>query len=102
MPDQAGDTARFRASTVTAVSTSDDVQVASISFPLGASAYTITNSQTMTVSGAGVKNSSGMTQNFLADGPYSFTNSASAGNLTSYTANGGGVSAPPGTIVFNR
>jgi hypothetical protein len=68
-----------------------------IVFNPGASAFTITASPmfTLTISGVGITNNSGITQNFVTgveplgnSGVVQFTNSASAGTSVSFTNNG--------------
>jgi autotransporter-associated beta strand protein len=95
------DIATFDLSETTAVSLSADTEVDSIVFNSGASAYTITASPglTLTISGTGITNSSGTTQNFVTAvneagglGAIVFTNSATAGSMTAFTNNGSAVS----------
>ena len=114
-PNGAGDTATFDVSNTTAVSLSASVQVDGIIFNSGASAYTITASDSdLTVSGTGIANNSGVTQNLVADviqsGGYGrsiyFTNNATAGSSTIFTAKGAFSFSPSspgafgGTIQF--
>src|SRR5439155_621565 len=63
---------------------------------------------TLTISGVGITNNSGTTQNFVtasepgSDGVIQFTNSATAGSLTTFTNNSGTVfGSPRGTEFFN-
>ncbi len=67
VPNGPSDVATFSFSNTTAVSLSASVQVESVVFSEGASAFTITPDPgvTLTLSGAGVVNESGLTQNFV-------------------------------------
>lgn len=70
IPNGPGDVATFGVSNTTQISVAAnaDTEVDRIVFNAGASTYTITNSSTdgmFTISGAGVINNSGVTQNFL-------------------------------------
>jgi autotransporter-associated beta strand protein len=98
-PNGPSDTATFAVSNKTGVSLSADTEVNGIVFNAGASAFTITTSPgffVLTISGAGISNNSGITENFvnLANptqrGRIVFTNSASAGSSTLFTNNAGG------------
>jgi autotransporter-associated beta strand protein len=97
IPNGPSDTATFAASNTTGVSLSANTEVNGIMFNAGASAFTITAGPTLTltVSGAGIANNSGTTQNLVttADiigtrGMIQFRNSATGGNLTVFTNNG--------------
>ena len=101
-----GDTATFGLSNVTNIVFSSDVRVNSIVFAPGASAYAITaNPQlALRISGTGITNNSGITQNFVTnggtmseanEGGISFSGDSSAGNGT-FTVNGGTVSGARG------
>jgi autotransporter-associated beta strand protein len=106
VPNASTDIATFDLSNTTAISTSVDTEVDSVVFSSGASAYTITASAgffTLTISGTGITNSSGITQNFVTDvngsgdqGGIVFSNSAAAGNMTAFTNNGAAVSGAEG------
>ena len=96
-PNGPADTATFASSSITGVSVSSNTEVNGLVFNSGASAFTITASPalTLTISGVGVTNNSGMTQNFVVGvdlasnfGTITFTNSATAGSLTAFTNNG--------------
>jgi autotransporter-associated beta strand protein len=101
VPNGPADIATFRLSNTTDVSISADTEVNTIRFATGASAYTITASPgvTLTISGAGIVNNSGATQNFVTiedaigsieyRGKIFFINSATAGNSTVFTNHGG-------------
>lgn len=97
-PNGAADSATFGSSTVNAVSLSANTQVNNILFSNGGmTAYTITASpaSALTISGSGITNNSGVTQNFVAagnDGLIRFTNSATAGFNTAFTTKGGEIS----------
>jgi hypothetical protein len=100
-PNGPADTAAFATSTQTAVSISASTEVNGIVFNAAGSAFTITASTplTLTISGTGITNNSGITQNFVstdnAAGNHAFitfTNSATAGSSTMFTNNGGLVS----------
>ena len=97
VPNAPTDTATFAISNQTSISISANTEVNGIVFNAGASAFTITAGPTLTltVSGAGTANNSGVTQNFVttADitgkrGTIQFRNSATVGNLTNFTNNG--------------
>jgi outer membrane autotransporter protein len=92
VPNGPDDTATFAFSNITDVFLSANTEVNGIVFSPGASAFTITASSgfTLTISGVGITNNSGITQNFVIDsfGVMAFTNSATAGNLTEFTNNG--------------
>lgn len=97
IPNGPLDTATFASSNTRGVSISANTEVDGIVFNAGASAFTITAGPTLTltVSGAGITNISGITQNFVtAGGPsggigqISFFNSATAGSGTVFTNNG--------------
>jgi autotransporter-associated beta strand protein len=94
VPNGPADIAIFGLSHTTDVSISADTDVNAIRFTTAASAYTITAGPgfTLTISGAGITNNSGMVQKFVtaAGRNYNyanlvFTNSASAGSSTRFT-----------------
>ncbi len=93
IPNGPSDTATFQSSNVTDVLLSADTEVDGIVFGAGASAFTIiaTPRFALTISGVGITNNSGIPQNFVTGdfGTIAFTNSATAGNLTMFTNNGG-------------
>jgi hypothetical protein len=101
-PNGPADTAAFATSTKTAVSISANTEVNGIVFNAAASAFTITANTplTLTISGTGITNNSGITQNFVmiagstinTHAAITFTNSATAGSSTMFTNNGGLVS----------
>src|SRR6059058_330412 len=109
VPNGATDTASFATSNTTNVFLSANTEVNGIIFNAGASAFTITvgPTLTLTVSGAGITNNSGVTQNFvtMADingtqhGTIQFTNGATAGNGTRITNSGPEASDNPGGIT---
>jgi autotransporter-associated beta strand protein len=107
VPNGPSDTATFNTSTITNVSLSGAVEVSGIVFGAGASQFTITCPQQLTLSGAGITNNSGVAQNFVANGgfaPLLFTNSATAGTRTVFTNNHGSIEfhdkATAGTATF--
>ena len=98
VPNGSGDTATFAVSNTTGVSLSANTEVSGIVFSSGTSAFTITASPplTLTMSGTGVVNDSGIAQNFVTAVDQSgnrenifLTQSASAGSLTVFTNKGG-------------
>jgi hypothetical protein len=99
VPNGPSDTATFGLSDTTDVSMSANTEVNGITFtPLATNPYTITASPglTLTISGSGVTNNSGRTQEFVTGvdgtgnfGQIVFRNSATAGNSTSFTNNAG-------------
>ncbi len=67
VPNGPSDVATFATSSGTGISLEADDEVSSIVFPAGASSYTIRDmKRTLTISGAGILNNSGATQNFAA------------------------------------
>jgi autotransporter-associated beta strand protein len=111
VPNGSADTATFGHSLTANISLSANTEVNGITFAsaMFPSAYTITASPqtTLTISGPGITNNSGTTQTFVTDtngpgaGGIFFTNSATAGNSTSFTNRGGTVSgADPGRIAI--
>ena len=97
VPNGSADTATFAVSNTTAISISANTIVDGITFAPGASSFTITASPffALTISGAGITNNSGTTQNFVATRNFSFpeqivfTNNATAGTSTIFTNNNG-------------
>jgi autotransporter-associated beta strand protein len=101
VPNGPNDRATFGVSNITGVHVplcEQDIEVKGIVFDAGASAFTFTVengcsfNQDLIISGVGITNSSGITQNFVnkhiaGEGNKSilFTNSATAGNLTVFT-----------------
>jgi autotransporter-associated beta strand protein len=111
VPNGPTDVATFGVSNNTAISFSQSVEVNAIDFTAGASAFTISVDprRTLTISGAGVSNASGIGQNFatfdrngLGAGAIVFTNSATAGVGNTYTNNGrtNGLSGVASTQFF--
>ncbi len=98
IPTVTADTATFGSSNTTNVTTAI-LNVGSIVFNPGASAYTITpaNPYQMTMAGSGIINNSGVVQNFLlpavpqfvgdeeSENLFTFSGTATAGSLTQYT-----------------
>jgi autotransporter-associated beta strand protein len=96
VPNGSTDIATFGKSNTAAVSISAGVEVNAITFNPGASAFTITllDTLTLTVSGSGIINNSGIVQNFIATSPtdeatvIQFTGNATAGDLATFTNEG--------------
>ena len=86
VPNGPNDNATFQTSNQTIVSLSADTEVNGIIFNSEASLFEIINGTaiTLTISGAGVTNSSGITQTFFISGHMAFTNASRAGDLTSF------------------
>jgi autotransporter-associated beta strand protein len=94
VPNGPADTATFGLSNTTNVSISEDTEVNGIAFTSAATnPYTIVASPglTLTISGVGITNNSGMTQNFVtvAGGEIRFTNNATGGSNVSISNEGG-------------
>src|SRR6476660_1968489 len=95
VPNGSADTATFAVSNTTAISISANTTVDGITFAPGASSFTITASPffALTISGVGITNNSGTTQNFVATRNFSFpqqivfTNNATAGTSTIFINN---------------
>jgi autotransporter-associated beta strand protein len=93
VPNGPNDIATFGVSSTTEVSINASIEVNSIVFSPGASAFTITlptgGSSGLTISGAGITNDSGITQNFVTYAhDISFHNNASADDAI-FAINGG-------------
>jgi autotransporter-associated beta strand protein len=82
VPNGPADTATFGLTNIADVIVWASTEVNGISFNAGASAYSITAFDTLTISGTGIANNSGSRQNFftVAGSIIKFTNSATAGN----------------------
>ena len=108
VPNGSADTATFAVSNTTAISISANMTVDGITFAPGASSFTITASPffALTISGVGITNNSGNTQNFVATRNFSFpeqivfTNNATAGTSTIFTNNNGTGSFGGGITIF--
>jgi hypothetical protein len=108
VPNAPTDTATFATSIQTTISISANTEVDGIVFNAGANSFTIAPIPLLmlTLSGAGITNSSGIPQNFVSDradgtnGQIVFTNSATAGNLTVFTNGGSTTTHPEGRIQF--
>jgi autotransporter-associated beta strand protein len=90
VPNGPSDTATFGVSNMTDVSLSGNIEVNGIVFNPGASAFTMDASTMfplLTISGVGITNNSGITQNFGAGLNIAFENTASAGTSTFFTHN---------------
>lgn len=99
IPNGTADTATFQSSTITSLSISAGTQVSAITFSPGASGFTIRATPglfNLAVSGPGIINDSGRTQNFESTtdasfnhGTILFNGSASAGTQCVFTNRGG-------------
>ncbi|MBA3961157.1 MAG: hypothetical protein H0X40_04545 [Chthoniobacterales bacterium] len=98
IPNGLSDVATFNNSSKTTIAVSETTEVSAMIFNPGASSYTIlpgpTEDRVFTLSGAGITNNSGVTQNITLPfmpgaGTVLFTNSASAGNAVVVTNLGG-------------
>ncbi|CAN7152676.1 autotransporter-associated beta strand repeat-containing protein [Bosea sp. LjRoot9] len=96
VPDTAGETAVFQGAIApAALAISASTTVGGITYDAGAQAYTITVGNTLALTGAGVVNNSGVTQNFVISAGQGvvFGGAADAGSNVVYTTAGnGGVS----------
>ena len=112
VPNGPADTATFASSIRTRPFIAFDAEVSGIVFNSGANAFTIENapgtSPTLTISGAGITNNSGILQNFafeLAGAQILFLNNATAGSLTAFTTTnmtfGGASTADHATFTNN-
>jgi hypothetical protein len=104
VPNCTADAATFGTSNLTSVSISknvNDEQVSGITFNIGASPFTVTVAEPagsccflLTISGVGIVNNSGMTQNLVSNSAYNghgqfrFANNSTAGSSTVFTNNG--------------
>src|SRR5438067_5046585 len=94
VPNGPADTATFVRSNQTDVLVTADIEVNSIVFNPRASAFTIDfplGAPTLTISGVGITNNSGIVQNFAPSSGntfITFLHSATAGSLTAFTNNG--------------
>src|SRR5712691_11102987 len=98
VPNGVADVATFDQSSQTAVSLSAPVAVAEIAFNSSAITYIVTvpSAQSLTLTGSGLTNNSGITQNFVSStdsagnsGILSFIGSSSAGSLTALRSEAG-------------
>ncbi|PYV73628.1 MAG: hypothetical protein DMG96_22520 [Acidobacteria bacterium] len=81
---------------------STDIEVSEVIFNAGASPFTITVKWALTISGIGITNNSGSTQNFVVTGPSRIlylTNNATAGENTLLTIRGGNGSDSHGGYI---
>ena len=111
VPNGAGDIATFANSNTTEVSISNSIQLNKIAFSSGAAPFTITAppSLKLTLSGAGVTNASATGQSFVLStdsaghfGSVTFSNSAAAGQSTTYRSLGSMNGNIGGTVSFNN
>jgi len=99
VPNSSADTATFGTSNTTGVFLSADTEVNRIHFNPGASGYTLSTGFVLTISGAGIANNSGTTQNFVLGaapassmdfgGTIQLMGSATVGGATVFTLSGG-------------
>jgi autotransporter-associated beta strand protein len=92
VPNGPADTATFGLSNTTNVSISEDTEVNGITFTSASTnPYTITANPglTLTISGVGIRNNSGITQHVDNFGTIAFSNSATAGSNVSIFSEGG-------------
>src|SRR5207248_5008352 len=112
VPNGPADTATFVRSNQTDVLVTTDIEVNSIVFNPRASAFTIDfplGAPTLTITGVGITNNSGIVQNFAPSSGntfITFLNSATAGSLTAFTNNGaitfGGTSTADNAAFTNN
>ena len=113
IPNGPGDTATFASSNRTSIDIPFNVEVNGIVFNPGASAFTIATNPavvpTITISGVGITNNSGIVQNFLLNrgaAQMEFLNSATAGSLTAFTNFATGITfgqtSTAGNATFNN
>ena len=113
IPNSPGDTATFASSNRTSIDIAFNVEVNGIVFNPGASAFTIATNPTVvptiTISGVGITNNSGIVQNFLLNrgaAQMEFLNSATAGSLTAFTNFATGITfgqtSTAGNATFNN
>lgn len=106
------ETATFAASSITDIFVSADAGINAIVFDSGASAFVITTAPSVafTISGSGITNSSGVTQNFVSGvdatgnaGSINFNGNATVNSLTSFTteANPTGQVSWGSSVAFN-
>ncbi len=107
VPNGPADTATFGVSNITDVSLSAAIEVEGIVFGAGASPYTISAAQALTISGTGIVNNSGAEENFASNDSspqITFTHSATAGSGTVFTNDNGRIefdgSASAGSATF--
>ena len=112
-PNSPRDTATFASSNRTNIDIAFNVEVNGIVFNPGASAFTIATNPTLvptiTISGVGITNNSGIVQNFLLNrgaAQMEFLNSATAGSLTAFTNFATGITfgqtSTAGNATFNN
>ena len=92
VPNGPDNVATFGVSNQTDVTISKATILSELIFNPGASAYTITNEKSFTISGAGITNNSGIVQNFVATVSLNdliLQGQATAGNMTLFTVTNG-------------
>ena len=110
VPNSPTDTATFATSSITGLSLSSLIQVNSIVFNTGASAFTITdNAFAFTISGVGITNNATATETFVAGvngassfGTLTFSNSATAGTATLVTSAPTQTAGQGGSLFFHN
>jgi len=108
VPNGPNDTATFATSNIRFVAPEGATQVNGIVFNPGASQFTIALlTTTLTISGVGITNNSGITQNFApGPGEIDFTNSATAGGSDVVFTNAGNVqffnTSSAGNVTFTN
>src|SRR5689334_15885731 len=104
VPNGPNDVATFEASNQSDVMISSSTEVNELIFNSGASSFTInvSEAQTFTISGTGITNSSGISQNLVIEktSGLDLTNSATVGELTFFTLLGGTGSFGGGGVIF--
>jgi len=94
VPNGPTDTATFDNSNITDISLSDKFEVASLIFTPVASAFTITTTENMTISGPGIVNNSAVPQNFIA--------TSQPGTIDQHFPRHIGQQTPQGRIIVGR
>jgi len=96
VPNTPRDTATFGVSQTTSITQSTDIRLDGMLFNPAASVYTISLTGSINISGAGIVNNSGATQNITCDvanngnfGVINFLKTATSGESMNYTVNGG-------------
>lgn len=96
VPNSSTDVATFNTSNVTTLHLSINIEINTIDFVAGANSFNFTPfvGTTLTISGTGITNNSGVTQTFITTslggnfGQINFTNGATAGTLTGFINTG--------------
>ena len=113
VPNSSSDTASFSTSDLTYIAISARTEISGLNFSPGANSFTISAQPgvPLIISGTGIINASDEVQTFVSEvdggfiGALFFENSATAGEMTSFTGPGGAVffndSASAGSATFN-